>query len=585
MSIYRDGRTIVRAITAMEGGKQDIRSLRNATAVGLFLSLMREFVLLLSLQPIATLIEGATKGSPSMIWSACAYMLVLGGFDRFLQMYLARFQSIVDYRSYITLQRFGYIKQLLMDPYWHLSRSTGEKESLVSKTVNRISTMIENLAWTGTPVFFGVIATLIVLAVIAPLVAALTALSIVIYLLMIRSDENKMHDSRRNVYSLWRKLNQSGHEQAAKWRILKFFGAEIYATSRHAADADKFIHHQKVLDQEWTRRVTVQNMWLMVTSVGIYGLIGWQSIGSSSIGQTVVMIAWLTRVYTYIGSVRGVQRSIHDGRESLHDLAELFSAVPAIAMPARPQIPEVARGTIELSNVSYRYPTSKKDVLSDISLKIPAGSSIALTGKTGSGKSTLASLMMRVFDVMDGAIFIDGIDIRNWDYDHLRTTYLSVVTQEAELIDDTIYANIALGKLDATEDEVWQAVRQSAMESFVQALPDGLHTHVGEHGLRLSGGQRQRVMLARALIRQPKILVLDEATSALDARTQDFVKDVLDDLPMTTVVIAHRMATIQNCDMIYVLDDGQIVESGTHHELIELNGLYASQWNAELGLN
>jgi subfamily B ATP-binding cassette protein MsbA len=242
-----------------------------------------------------------------------------------------------------------------------------------------------------------------------------------------------------------------------------------------------------------------------------------------------------------------------------------------------------AVGNVEYRDVSFRYSGSQSDVLSRVSLTAPAGSTVALVGRSGSGKSTLVSLLPRMYDIVEGQILLDGIDVRTLRLADLRRQ-LSFVSQDVVLFDDTIAGNIAYGALASRpRAEIEQAAEAAHVSEFAAELEAGLDTRVGERGILLSGGQRQRVAIARALLKDAPVLILDEATSALDTESERRVQDALERLmsSRTTLVIAHRLSTIENADLIVALKDGRIVESGTHAELLSRDGYYSTLYRMQ----
>ena len=277
-----------------------------------------------------------------------------------------------------------------------------------------------------------------------------------------------------------------------------------------------------------------------------------------------------------ISEIANVSRQLADTIASTRRLYAVEREKPAVVDgPLTP--PEPTGGSaIRFENASFTYPGARRPALTGVSLDIPAGATLALVGPSGAGKTTLASLLLRFWDPSVGRILIDGVDLREFNLDHLRRR-ISLVSQDTYLFNDTLRANVALARPDADERAIRKALEQAALAEFVESLPEGLDTPVGERGVQLSGGQRQRVAIARAFLKNAPTLVLDEATSHLDAVSEALVRGALDALmhDRTTIVIAHRLSTVKNADLLAVLDHGRLVETGSHAELLARNGLYA----------
>lgn len=242
------------------------------------------------------------------------------------------------------------------------------------------------------------------------------------------------------------------------------------------------------------------------------------------------------------------------------------------------------KGEICYRNVDFSY-DEEESLLTNINLSVAQGESVALVGPSGGGKTTICNLLPRFYDVTGGSITIDGMDIRDMTIRSLRQ-HIGIVQQDVFLFDGTIGENIAYGKLDATVEEIWQAARQAQMESFILEMPTGLDTLIGERGVKLSGGQKQRLSIARMFLKNPPILILDEATSALDTETEAAIQAALTELAIgrTTLVIAHRLATIRHADRIIVISDGRVEEQGTHERILSNNGAYSRLYRSQFDL-
>lgn len=303
--------------------------------------------------------------------------------------------------------------------------------------------------------------------------------------------------------------------------------------------------------------------------------------GEITLGDFTMINAYLLQLFIPLGALGFVYREI---RQALVNVERLFGVLgdkPVIEDAPEAGALDVSKGEVRFEHVHFAY-RQDRSILQDVNFSIPAGHTVAIVGASGAGKSTLARLLFRFYDVDQGRITVDGQDIRSVSQDSLRSA-IGVVPQDTVLFNDTLYRNLAYGRPEASEEEVYRAARMAHLENFILSLPDGYETQVGERGLKLSGGEKQRVAIARVILKNPPVLILDEATSSLDSLSEQAILGALKEVSLqrTSMVIAHRLSTVRDADTILVMDDGRIVESGSHDELLLRNGHYAHLWEQQ----
>ena len=369
-------------------------------------------------------------------------------------------------------------------------------------------------------------------------------------------------------------------------RVVKAFAMEKFEVKRFMSETKKYF--SLTFKQENLRNLTTPINDLIGISLGVILLwIGANEVivhGHLTPDGFIRFIIYLFAMLQPARKLGNVNAQIQGGLASAERVFSIIDIKSNITNPIHPVEIQEFTNHIKFNNVSFQYENSENLILSSININIHRGEVLALVGSSGAGKSTFADLIPRFYDVSSGEIIIDGIDIRKLTVENLRSL-MGIVSQDTILFNDTVAHNISYGLPEAGIDEIRQAAKTANALEFIDNLPNGFDTIIGEKGTRLSGGQRQRISIARALLKNPDILILDEATSALDTESERKVQDAIDTLVQnrTVIVIAHRLSTITKADQIIVLDEGKIVESGTHEKLLEINGKYKHLYNIQFG--
>lgn len=380
-------------------------------------------------------------------------------------------------------------------------------------------------------------------------------------------------------------LNVVLQENISGARLVKAYGREAHEEARFASK------NESLLEINLKSVVAMSSSFPLIFLIGNLGTLGilWGGgykamSGEISIGELVAFTTYLALLFQPLFMLGMISAQITRASVSNERIFELLDTKQDVEDSANASVMPAIKGAVRFDNVSLRYAGSANKVLDDVSFAIPAGTTVAILGTTGSGKSSLINLIPRFYDTTSGAIVIDDHDVRNVTLDSLRSQ-IGIVLQETTLFSGTIRANIAYGRPDASDDEVIAAASRAQADAFIQVLPQGYDTIVGEKGVGLSGGQRQRIAIARALLLDPKILILDDSTSAVDAETEFKIQQALDDLMhnRTSFVIAQRISTVRNADVILLLDGGKIIGQGSHDDLLRDNPVYGEIIDSQFG--
>ncbi len=459
---------------------------------------------------------------------------------------------------------------------FHGRSHVGELVSRLSSDVTLVRTMLTQTVTTLLSNLIGLIGAIVILFTLSPtllLIALVLAPALLIIALVFGRPLQRVSTDVQDSIA---RSTSTAEEALAGIRVVKSYVREGYETERYDGDLADVVGRGSRLAL-WRAGFSAVMTFLGFGAVAVLlWYTGHQVIeGKLAIGTLTGFLLYGVTIGASLATIAGLYGQFREGTGAIARVFEIIDTQPTVVdLPGAEPIGTVA-GRIEFDKVTFAYDGTRK-VLRDLTLDVRPGEVLALVGPSGSGKTTLVGLVPRLWDVVDGMIRVDGRDVRSVTTDSLRAQ-IGLVPQEATLFGGTVHENIRYGRLDATEDQIVAAARAANAHDFVTALPQGYSTTVGDRGSRLSGGQRQRIAIARAILKDPPILLLDEATSALDNESERLVQEALEHLMQgrTTVIVAHRLSTIRAADRIAVLDDGWLVELGTHDELLARGGLYA----------
>ena len=524
-------------------------------------------------------------------------LLVMYGLLRLSTTLFAELRDVVFVRvtkraiRRVALEVFRHLHSLSLR--FHLERQTGGVSRDIERGTRGISTLLNYMLFSIIPVIleFALVAA-VLLAKFDWRFAAITFGAVVIYLAYTFAITEWRIGIQRRANELDSRANTRAIDSLLNYETVKYFNNEDYEARRYDHNLQQ--HESAEVQREVSLGLlNIGQSFIIAIAVTLLMVLAAQGVVARdlTLGDLVLVNGLLIQLYIPLNFLGMVYREI---KQSLVDMDKMFRLLSenrevedrpgAAGLDVR--VPEV-----RFEHVEFDYEPRRR-ILQDVSFAIPHGKTVAVVGPSGSGKSTLARLMFRFYDVSGGRVTIDGRDIRDVKQKSLRAA-IGIVPQDTVLFNDTIYYNIAYGRPDASREEVIAAARSAHIHEFIASLPDGYDATVGERGLKLSGGEKQRVAIARAILKNPQILIFDEATSALDSRSEKAIQAELERIAAdrTTLVIAHRLSTVVDADEILVLEQGRIVERGTHRELLAAGRTYANMWalqqeeaRAEIGL-
>ena len=527
---------------------------------------------------------GVANGSAIGLAALPAMLIIAYGVGRVLMVLFAQFRDI-----WFTVVAQHAVRELAIKTFrhlhalslrFHLERRTGGLSRVIERGVNGVDTIVRMAVLNSIPTavellmisglvayYFGWIYVLVVLA------------TVLLYVWFTFVASERRIAIRRDMNDSDTEAHSKAVDSLLNYETVKYFGNEELEAKRFDASIARYV---KAAIRTYTSLGVLNTGQAIIFTIGtvICMLLAARDVtrGTLTVGDFVMINAILMQLYVPLNFMGMVYREIKQGLIDIETMFALLHEPAEIVDRPGAKTLRVRKGEIKFENVSFAY-DPERPILKNVSFEVPAGKMVAIVGPSGAGKSTLSRILFRFYEISRGKVLIDGQNIRDVTQASLRAA-IGMVPQDTVLFNDTIEYNIRYGKPDASSAEVRQAARLAQIHEFIVTLPQGYDSLVGERGLKLSGGEKQRVAIARTILKSPPILMLDEATSALDSHTEKEIQDALERVAenRTSLVIAHRLSTVVHADNIIVLDHGEIVEHGTHLELLAKGGLYASLW-------
>lgn len=527
-------------------------------------------------------VAGVGEGTLGVRAAVLGIALAIG--LRFIAAALPQFRDILfspvsqDAQRLASVDAFGHAQRLSLG--FHQTRRTGALNRIIDRAAQAIDYLIRFLAFNIGPTFVRLLLASVALGWAydyrLALIAFATILAYVVWTVVITEWRVKQ---RRRMNVADTNLRGIAVDTLTNFETVKAFAAEARETDRY----DRAMRQYNARYVDAMRSMYLLNIgqafFMNLGLVGVLALSAWNvSQGTMLVGDLTAVFAILLSLYAPLNILGWAWREIKQGAVDLEKLQGLLQMQPEVADKPEAKRLEQPRGEVAFEDVSFTHDARTVGV-QNVTFEVAPGKKIAFVGTSGAGKSTLLKLLFRFYDVQGGKVLVDGQDVRDLQQESLRKA-LGLVPQDVVLFNETLKSNLSYAKPDASMDELRDAARRAQLLDFIESLPDGWETRVGERGLKLSGGEKQRVGIARVILADPAILVLDEATSALDSATEAAVQDALDEAAKgrTTLMVAHRLSTVQNADEIVVLDAGRVVERGSHDALLAAKSVYADMW-------
>ena len=548
-------------------------------------------VALVSPWALKNIVDALDSDSPEQLLVIPLGFVLLYGGMRFGAVFLGELRDAVFSRvtesamSKVGLEVFAHLHQLELN--FHLGRQTGGISRDIDRGTNGINFMMRFMVFNILPTIIElVVVMLILLFAFDVRFSAVTLVCVVVYVVFSIKTTEWRTRFVKEANRLDSKSSTRAVDSLLNFETVKYFNNEAFEAKQYSANLSAW--EQARVDNRLSLALLNSGQALII-GLGVTALMYLAAKGvaegTMTIGDLVMVNLYLLQLFVPLSALGFIYREIRRALSDIENMFGLLKRQSTVQDKAQATVLKVDHAAIEFEAVDFGY-QKQRQILKNLSFSVAPGEKVAIVGPSGSGKSTIGRLLFRFYDVSAGAIRIDGQDVKDVQQLSLRKA-IGVVPQDTVLFNDTIWNNVAYGCTDASDEDIWNAIDMASLRTFVESIPEGVQTIVGERGLKVSGGEKQRIAIARVLLKNPSILLFDEATSALDSESENSILKALAKISSnkTTIAIAHRLSTIVDSDRILVVADGQVVEQGSHQELLALDGQYALLWKMQQSPN